>query len=237
MPFTREARSALVIVDMVVDSLTGFYPVENPDEVIANAVRVREACYAARIPVVQVQHSARADGRAAMLNEPRLADGVTPASSVPGTPGFEIVPQLDPGTRDIVVTKHRWHGFFGTELESVLRNLGAEQLVWIGAFTDCCLGLSVFEGYARDYPSALVLDAAGCDNAFTHKTAVLTMANWIYDLTVFSTESFVRWAGGDDDAPAWRARRPNELAFDSGEAVEARYAELLAAASLPVPSR
>lgn len=236
MPFTRGARSALVIVDMVVDSLTGFYPVEHADELIGNAVRVRDACYAAGIPVVQLQHRARADGRTAMLNEPLLADGVTPASSVPGTPGFEIVPELAPQGRDIVVTKHRWHGFFGTELHSVLRSLGAEQLVWIGAFTDCCLSLSVFEGYAHDYPSALVLDAAGCDNEFTHKTAVLTMANWIYDLSVFSTESFVRWAAGDD-AAAWRAERPNELRFDSGEAVEARYAELLAAASSPAADR
>jgi nicotinamidase-related amidase len=236
MPFTREARSVLVIVDMVVDSLTGFYPVQNADEVIRNAVRVREACYTAGIPVVQLQHLASADGRTAMLNEPRLADGVTPAASVPGTPGFEIVPQLAPAGRDIVVTKHRWQGFFATELQSVLRKLGAEQLVWIGTFTDCCLSLSVFESYAHDYPSALVLDAAGCDNEFTHKTAVLTMANWIFDLNVFTTESFVRWASGDDDAPAWRAQRPNQLAFDSGEAVEARYSELLAAASSPVPS-
>jgi nicotinamidase-related amidase len=236
MPFAREAQSVLVIVDMVVDSLTGFYPVENADELIGNAVRVRDACYAAGIPVVQLQHRARADGRTAMRGEPRLADGVTPASSVPGTPGFEIVPELAPRGRDIVVTKHRWHGFFGTELHSVLRNLGAEQLVWIGAFTDCCLSLSVFEGYAHDYPSALVLDAAGCDNEFTHKAAVLTMANWIYDLCVFSTQSFVRWVAGDD-AAVWRAERPNELAFDSGEAVEARYAELLAATSSPAARR
>ena len=121
MPFTRDARSALVIVDMVVDSLTGFYPVQDPEALIRNAVRVREACHAAGIPVVQLQHRARADGRTAMLNEPRLADGVTPASSVPGTPGFEIMPELAPEGRDIVVAKHRWHGFFGTELHSILQ--------------------------------------------------------------------------------------------------------------------
>jgi nicotinamidase-related amidase len=30
------------------------------------------------------------------LNEARREDGVTPWACVPGTPGYEIVPELDP---------------------------------------------------------------------------------------------------------------------------------------------
>src|SRR5437667_6500889 len=129
MAFTRYARSALIIVDMIVDSVTGFFPVYNPEEVTANVVRVRDACYRSGIPVIQLQHRYRADGRNAALNESRREDGVTPCAAVEGTPGYAIVPELDPADRDIVVHKHRWHGFFGTELVSVLHALMAEQLI------------------------------------------------------------------------------------------------------------
>jgi nicotinamidase-related amidase len=217
----------LVIVDMVVDSVTGYFPVYNPEEVTANVVRVRDACYRAGIPVVQLQHRYRADGRNAALNEPRRADGITPCACVEGTPGYAIVPELDPGDRDIVVNKHRWHGFFGTELLSVLHALKAEQLIWVGGFTDACLGLSVFEGYFHDFPAALIADAASCDNAFTHKTAVLTMANWIYDLTIFTTENFTRWLAGEN-APLWYSESHNRVPFRSGADVERYYAEIIA---------
>jgi hypothetical protein len=56
MPFTREANTVMIAVDFVVDSTTGFYRACNVDEVTANAVRVRQACYDAGIPVVQLQH-------------------------------------------------------------------------------------------------------------------------------------------------------------------------------------
>jgi nicotinamidase-related amidase len=235
MPFVREAKSGLVIVDMVVDCVDAFLPVYNPEEYVANVVRVREACYRAGIPVIQLQQTYRRDGLNALLGEPRLDDGVTPAAMVEGTPGWEIVPELDPGTRDIIVAKSRWHGFFGTALLAILRTLGAEQLVWVGGFTDACLGLSVFEGYFNNYPCALVADACSCDNEFTHKTAVLTLANWVYDLTVFTTESFERWLAGED-APFWYAGVPNAMRFASGEDVERLYAELLAGAPITTPA-
>ena len=230
MAFVRDRRTALVIVDMVVDSVEGFFPVYNARQVTDNVVRVREACYQAEIPVVQLQHRHRRDGSNVALCEPRRADGVTPAACVEGTPGFEIVAELAPGERDIVVTKHRWHGFFGTELLSVLHGLGAEQIVWVGGFTDACLGLSVFEGYFHDFPCALIANAASCDNEFAHRAAVLNMANWIYDLTIFTTDNFVAWLS-DIDATFWFAGRHNSVPYASGGDVDRYYEQVLAGVS------
>ncbi|MDX6551833.1 MAG: hypothetical protein QOH74_321 [Gaiellales bacterium] len=233
MPFVRDARTTLVIVDMVVDSVTGFWPVHNPEETIANVGRVREACYAAGTPVVQLQHTNRPDGLTAVLNEARLEDGVTPAACVPGTPGWEIVPELDAGDRDIVVPKSRWHGFFGSELLTVLRSLGTEQILWTGVFTDACLSLSVFEGYFHDYPGALVADAASCTNDFIHKTSVLNMANWVYDLTIFTTPNIERWLAGED-APSWYSGRHNTVPYASADDVERMYESIVSPAGIPV---
>lgn len=226
MAFDPSRRSALIIIDMVVDSVTGYWPVHNPDELTTNVAAVRQACYDADIPVIQVQHTHRADGLNVMLNEDVDADG-RPKACVPGTPGHEIVPGLQPVDRDIVVRKHRTHAFFGTELPSILRRLGAEQLLWVGGFTEACLAGSIQEGYHHDYPGVLVADAASCSNPFTHKAAVLNLANWIYDLTIFTTENMVAELEGKPEVPRWFAGTHNQVAYRGEADVERLYAGIL----------
>ncbi len=101
MPFVRDARTALLIVDMDNDNCTGMYTVYNPQEYLENAVRLRQACYDAGVPVVQVKqtYDPLCRGHDAPLQEVRLEDGVTPAASLQGTPGWQIVDDLDPGDR------------------------------------------------------------------------------------------------------------------------------------------
>src|SRR6266545_2801675 len=136
MPLIESAKTALIIVDMDNDNCTGPFPVYNADEYITNAVRVRDACHAAGIPVIHAKQTYAPHGLDAALNEVRLEDGVTPAVSVEGTTGHRIISELDPGARDVVVRKHRWDGFFQTSLLAVLHGLKAEQVVFIGGFTD-----------------------------------------------------------------------------------------------------
>jgi biuret amidohydrolase len=91
----------------------------------------------------------------------------------------------------------------------------------------------VFEGYFHDYPSALVADAASCTNEFIHKTAVLTMANWVYDLTIFTTPNIERWLAGED-AASWYTGRHNTVPFASGDDVERMYESIVSPAAAPV---
>ncbi len=229
MAFAQGARTVLLIVDMDNDNSTGMYSVYNPEEYVANAVRVREACYKAGIPVIQLKQTYERECRGydAPLNEVRLEDGVTPGASFEGTHGWEIVSALAPGERDIVIRKHRWDGFFGTKLLAVLNSLHAEQLVWIGGFTDACLLTSVFSGYCYDYPTALIADAASCATEPSHKMAVLQMANWVYDCTIFTTDNFARWVEGND-APFWYSGTYNAIPVRAWEDADGLYAQILA---------
>ncbi len=229
MPFSHDARSVLLIVDMDNDNSTGMYSVYNTKEYLSNAVAVRDACYKAGVPVVQIKqtYERKSYGHDAPLNEVRLEDGQTPGASFEGTHGWEIVSALDPGERDIVMHKHRWDAFFGTKLPSILHSLRAEQLIWIGGFTDACLLTSVFSGYFYDYPTALVADAASCATELSHKMGVLQMANWIYDMTIFSTPNFVRWVAGEE-APFWYTGTYNSVPSTSWEAVDSHYEAIIA---------
>lgn len=69
----------------------------------------------------------------------------------------EIVPDLAPEQGDVVVEKHRYSGFYGTELDDVLRSRGIETLIVVGATTSVCVESTVRDAVFRDY-SCLVLE-------------------------------------------------------------------------------
>lgn len=58
--------------------------------------------------------------------------------------GAAIVDELNPGDQDVQVTKHRFSGFWDTELDSILRNLGITTLFIGGVNMDQCV-LSTFQ--------------------------------------------------------------------------------------------
>lgn len=52
-----------------------------------------------------------------------------------GSWGAEVVDELHPGPADIQITKHRFSGFWDTETDSILRNLGITTLLIGGGAT------------------------------------------------------------------------------------------------------
>ena len=225
MPLLRANRTVLVIVDMVNDSVYGHWPVWNPQQLVANVAAVRDVCHRHDTPVIQLTHVHRVDGVDEHLGVPP-AETRLPAACADGTWGAQVVGELQPLRGDVVVRKNRWHGFFGTDLLTVLRGLGTQQTLWVGGFTDCCVSLSVFEAYAHDYPVGVVADATACDNEFTHKAAMLTMANWIADFSVFTTASAVQWLRGEETSP-WFSGGFNRVPFACEADVHAGFDELL----------
>jgi simple sugar transport system permease protein len=53
--------------------------------------------------------------------------------------GAQIVDEIAPGDQDIHVTKHRFSGFWDTELDSILRNMGVKTLFFAGVNMDQCV--------------------------------------------------------------------------------------------------
>ncbi|MCR4297376.1 MAG: isochorismatase family protein [Gallionella sp.] len=62
----------------------------------------------------------------------QLAQVAGPPYAVPGTKGVEIIDALSPMTGEYRVVKPRFSAFFGTELELILRRLGADSVVVCG---------------------------------------------------------------------------------------------------------
>ena len=89
------------------------------------------------------------------ISAPQAPDGRV---LVEGTWNTAIIPELTPHPGDIVVSKHRYSGFYGTDLDVVLRGLGVKHLVFTGATTSVCVESTLRDAMYRDYTCLLLSD-------------------------------------------------------------------------------
>lgn len=75
-----------------------------------------------------------------------------------GSWGAQVVDELNPGDRDVQVTKHRFSGFWDTELDTVLRNLGVRTLFIGGVNMDQCVMTTLEDASFLGYDTILVED-------------------------------------------------------------------------------
>jgi ureidoacrylate peracid hydrolase len=84
-------------------------------------------------------------------------DGSASRVLIRDTWNTEIVTELTPEAGDVVVYKHRYSGFYGTELDEILRDRGVSSLIVTGATTSVCVESTVRDAVFRDY-HCLVLE-------------------------------------------------------------------------------
>ncbi|MDH4102776.1 MAG: cysteine hydrolase [Thermoleophilia bacterium] len=114
-------------------------------------------------------------------------DGSTSRILVRGTWNTQILDVLTPEPRDHLVSKHRYSGFFETELDDVLRGLGAKYLLVTGCTTSVCVESTVRDAAFRDYSCIVLEDCTaepiGAGLARTNHDASLlvveTLFGWI----------------------------------------------------------
>lgn len=128
---------------------------------IPNAARLAAAARTAGVPVVHCVAARRADGRGSNDNA-RLFRGMlkTPVALLPGSPAVEVIPEIGVDERDVVLT--RLHGLGpmgGTDLDPVLRNLGATTIVGIGVSVNVGMVDFAFDAVNAGYQFVLPRDA------------------------------------------------------------------------------
>jgi hypothetical protein len=106
-------------------------------------------------------------------------------SVVPGaaaTPGFAL-------RKEPVCLRPCESAFFSSDLERVLKTVGAASLVLCGAPTSAALRATAVEGKSFGYKVAIAEEAAGDDTDFLHKMALFDVAHKYAD--VMSLEELV----------------------------------------------
>ncbi len=73
----------------------------------------------------------------------------------------DIVPELKPQATDVVLYKHRFSGFYQTDLDAILKKLDIKYLIVTGVTTSVCVESTIRDAMFRDYLCVLLSDCTG----------------------------------------------------------------------------
>jgi ureidoacrylate peracid hydrolase len=176
----QPARTAVLVIDMQNDfgAPGGMFDAAGIDisgirAAVPPTGRVLAAARAAGIAVVYLKMAFRPDmsdagGPAApnRIKHMPLHAGA-PSVAPDGSPSrvlirdcwnTDILPELAPGPDDLILYKHRYSGFFETELDAELRRRGIDTLVVTGCTTSICVDATIRDATYRDYRCLLLDD-------------------------------------------------------------------------------
>ncbi len=153
---TQELQGAVVGPDAGLAALAR----EAEREALPNIARLLPAARAAGVTVVHCLVQRRPDGLGSNHNAKLFAIGARGVNIAPGSPGATLLPQFGPEPTDLVLS--RWHGLGpmgGTDLDAILRNLGATTVVAVGVSLNVAIPNLVMDAVNAGYRVVLPRDA------------------------------------------------------------------------------
>ena len=142
-------------------------------QVLPNTLRLRTHFHKVGRPVLHVTiGAAHADALDAPLHMRRL---FTEFRNFVGSREHEILDELKPLPGEHVLRKTTIGAFASTNIDSLLRALGCEQLYLTGVSTNMCVETTAREAADRGYGVTLVEDACGTTHEDLHQ---VTMRNF-----------------------------------------------------------
>ncbi len=176
-------RTAVLVIDMQNDfgAPGGMFDRAGIDlgpirRAVGPTAQVLEMARAADLPIVYVNMGYRADlSDTGGPNSPNWIKHApfqigrsmtTPEGSegrvlVNGTWNTAVLDELAPQPGDLIVRKHRYSGFYETELDTLLRSRGVKFLVVTGCTTSICVESTIRDAMFRDYFCLLLEDCTG----------------------------------------------------------------------------
>ena len=175
------AKTAVIVVDMQNDfgSKGGMFDragidISGIQRAVAPTARVLAAARRMGIKIIYLKMGYRSDlsdlgapdTKNRLLHLQRLGVGQTMKAPngkecrilIRDTWGTNIVNELKPQPEDIVMYKHRFSGFYQTDLDLVLKKAGIKHLVVTGCTTSICVESTIRDAFFRDYLCVLLTD-------------------------------------------------------------------------------
>jgi nicotinamidase/pyrazinamidase len=180
LTMTQGSHAALLVVDMLNDFLTGPFAGPGAERLIGPVRTAVDRARARGVPVIFIcdAHSPNDDEFA-----------VLPPHAIAGTHGAEIVDELAPQPGETIVKKHRYSGFFETELTDLLRDLRVDTIAFCGLQTDCCVMHTAADGFFRGFRPVILEDAVTARTEDGHRHAMASMQR-LYGAQVVASDKF-----------------------------------------------
>jgi len=207
------AQTAVIVVDMQNDfcSKGGMFDRAGVDisivqKVVSPTRKVLLAARKAGIKIVYLKMGFRPDlsdlgetdspNRARHLRfgvgQPSLApDGRQGRFLIRDTWNTDVIDELRPEADDVVLYKHRFSGFYQTELDGVLRTLEIRNLIFTGCTTSVCVDSTIRDAVFRDYRCVLLSDCTG-------EPIGNDLARSNHEASLLTVQTLFGWVSGSD---------------------------------------
>ncbi|MBE7731412.1 isochorismatase family cysteine hydrolase [Komagataeibacter sp. FXV3] len=184
--------TALIVIDMQQDFLseTGYFAKQGYDpsrlrSILPVISKLIATCRDVGIRIIHTRQGYRSDKADMTPYEKwrRNICGIGDANVlVRGSPGFEIVPEIDVRPDDIIIDKTCNSSFTYTDLEHVLHAQDITHLIFTGCTTDVCVHTSLREACDRNFQCLTVSDACASGDQYAHEAALhmITVENGVF---------------------------------------------------------
>jgi ureidoacrylate peracid hydrolase len=154
-------KTAMIVVDMQNDFVASGAAMETPAAravvpKLADALKISRD---AGIKVIYTAHVHRRDGCDMGLFDDMHPPIANREALVDGTPGVDIYSDVAPAPGEHVIKKHRYSGFFGTDLDMILREWGVDTVIISGTTTENCCHATARDAMFRNYRVVFLSDA------------------------------------------------------------------------------
>ena len=152
---------AILVVDMLNDFVTGSLACDRGKAIVPATASLLKAAREKGVPVIFCNdcHRPGIDRELKLWGD----------HAIMGTPGAEVIPELELCDKDYVVPKRRYSGFFQTDLDILLKELGVQTVVITGLHTHMCCRHTSADAYMLGYDVVVAKEAT---NAFTEEDYV-----------------------------------------------------------------
>ena len=137
---------AVIILDMAKGY--GWEPGSFGYDMVALVRQLKDAAYAAGVQVLHVNSMRRPTDNLPTPN-PRMQAG---------TPGIEVIPELQPVDKDILIYKRYLSGFSHNDLDYTLRTMGVKKVIICGASTDNTVLWTSADAFQNHYAIVIAED-------------------------------------------------------------------------------
>jgi nicotinamidase-related amidase len=137
---------ALLVIDVQREYFDGALPISHPVGHLQNILNVMDQASAAEVPTAVIRHH-QADLQSPIF---RLSSDM-----------WQLHPEVEQRPRSILIDKQLPGSFTGTNLETWLRQIGADTVSIAGYMTHMCCDTTARQAFHRGYKVEFLSDATG----------------------------------------------------------------------------
>lgn len=169
-------KPAILVVDMLNDFVTGALTCDRAKAIVPATAKLLDAARAAGVPVIFCNDA----HRPGIDRELKIWGD----HAIVGTKGADVIPELNLCEKDYVVSKRRYSGFFQTDLDILLQELGVETVVMTGLHTHMCVRHTSADAFCLGYDVVVAKEAT---DSFTEEDYLSGLA---YLKTCYGAEAY-----------------------------------------------